>query len=251
MWTEDEGGPYQAIPQAGPSWQPEGEPARQPHEYIRGGTAKLLTLFRPATGELRAKAVATAPNAVLHPWLQGEVTEILAELPPPPPTARAGCDWADWGWTAERLGLSEPLPPIRLILIMDNLTGHHTPTLVRWLAEHGVVVLYTPLGGSWLNMAESIQRIIKRRALDGQHPRDQATLMAWLEATVRGWNADPTPFTWGGKRHARRDRAYARRHRVGGSGATTSRPLPRRSRTVRQYHHRATNLSANAEKLGK
>jgi hypothetical protein len=38
-----------------------------PHEYIRGGTAKLLTLFRPATGEVRAKGVPRAPNAVLHP----------------------------------------------------------------------------------------------------------------------------------------------------------------------------------------
>src|SRR5713101_142289 len=54
VWCEDEAGPYQAVPQPGRSWQPQGEPARQPHEYIRGGTAKLLTLFRPATGEVRA-----------------------------------------------------------------------------------------------------------------------------------------------------------------------------------------------------
>ena len=66
--NEDEAGPYQAIPQPGASWQPEGHPATQPHEYERGGTAKLLTLFRPATGELRAKGVVSAANAVLHPW---------------------------------------------------------------------------------------------------------------------------------------------------------------------------------------
>lgn len=29
----------------------------QPHEYIRGGTAKLLALFRPANGKVRAKGV--------------------------------------------------------------------------------------------------------------------------------------------------------------------------------------------------
>lgn len=68
--NEDEAGPYQAIPQPGASWQPEGHPATQPHEYERGGTAKLLTLFRPATGHLRAKGVLSATNAVLHPWLQ-------------------------------------------------------------------------------------------------------------------------------------------------------------------------------------
>ncbi|WP_040448482.1 hypothetical protein [Ktedonobacter racemifer] len=42
--NEDEAGPYQAIPQPGASWQREGHPARQPHEYERGDTAKLLTL---------------------------------------------------------------------------------------------------------------------------------------------------------------------------------------------------------------
>jgi hypothetical protein len=33
---------------------PVGYPAHYPHEDVRGGTAKLLTLFRPATGEVRA-----------------------------------------------------------------------------------------------------------------------------------------------------------------------------------------------------
>src|SRR5437660_12071912 len=78
--NEDEAGPYQAIPQPGASWQPEGHPATQPHEYERGGTAKLLTLFRPATGHLRAKGVTSATNAVLHPWLQEQLSEVPAEI---------------------------------------------------------------------------------------------------------------------------------------------------------------------------
>lgn len=41
--------------------------------------------------------------------------------------------------------------------------------------------LYTPLGGSWLNMAESVQRIIVRRALSGQHPQQAQALIDWLE----------------------------------------------------------------------
>ena len=81
LWCQDEAGPYQAIPHPGESWQPVGQPARQPHESIRGGTAKLLTLFRPATGEVRAQGVTSAPNAVLHPWLQAELTAVLATLP--------------------------------------------------------------------------------------------------------------------------------------------------------------------------
>ena len=96
--------------------------------------------------------------------------------------------------------------------------------------------LYTPLGGSWLNMAESIQRILKRRALEGDAPgHARTTIIAALEATARGWNRDPTPFVWGGKRAARRDRARQRRHALGGSGAQTHRPVRRRSPRATQW----------------
>src|SRR4051794_31047942 len=74
--------------------------------------------------------------------------------------------------------------------------------------------LYTPISGSWLNMAESVQRILVRRALDGQHPQSQDDLIAWLDDTVAGWNANPTPFAWHGKRFERRQRA--RQRRLGG-----------------------------------
>jgi hypothetical protein len=40
-----------------------------------------------------------------------------------------------------------------------------------------------------------------------------------LEGVAQGWNLDPTPFEWGGKRAARRQRSRARRHALGGSGA--------------------------------
>src|SRR3712207_7422467 len=45
-----------------------------------------------------------------------------------------------------------------------------------------ILPLYTPLGGSWLNMAESVQRILVRRALGGQHPRSAQEVMAWLRS---------------------------------------------------------------------
>jgi DDE superfamily endonuclease len=193
-----------------------GCPQRQPHEYLRGGTAKLLTLFRPATGEVRARGVTSAPNAVLHPWLKGELTAILAGLPAvttPEPERPPLARWETWLGHAP----AEPLPPLRVLLVWDNLAGHKTPALVQWLWRHGVLPLYTPLSGSWLNMAESLQRIIVGRALAGQHPRTAAELIQWLEEAVAGWNAAPTPFMWGGKRRARRLRA--RQRRLAGSGA--------------------------------
>jgi hypothetical protein len=119
------------------------------------------------------------------------------------------------------------LPPRRLLVVGDHLTGHHTPERVRWLFARGVLGLSTPLAGSWLNRAESIQRIVGRRALEGQHPQTTDELSAWWEATARGWNADPTPFVWGGKRAARRARARQRWHALAGSGASTRRSLRR------------------------
>src|SRR5712692_2587111 len=85
-----------------------------------------------------------------------------------------------------------------------------------------------PLSGSWLNMTESVQRILSHRALDGTTPASPEDIMDWLEDTARGWNADPTPFIWAGRRHVRRQRAYLRRHPLSGSGACTTRPIRRR-----------------------
>jgi hypothetical protein len=160
--------------------------------------------------------VTHATNAVLHPWLQAELTQVLAALPPPPtaederpPLAR----WSTWLGHEPR----DPLPPLRLLLIRDNLAGHLSWSIVRWLFQHGVMPLYTPLSGSWLNLAEAVQRILVGRALAGEHPQATGDLIGWLDDTVAGWNADPTPFTWGGKRHERRVRA--RQRRLGGAPA--------------------------------
>jgi hypothetical protein len=216
LWCQDEAGPYQAVPQPVQSWQPEGTPACQPHEYIRGGTAKLLTLFRPATGEVRAKGVPSAPNAVLHPWLQHELLQVLAGLPEVasdgtalPPAAH----WATWLGQVPHL----PLPPLRLILIWDNLAGHLSTAIVTWLFAHGVMPLYTPLSGSWLNLAEAVQRIICGRALRGQHPNSSAEFdrlvgghRRWLE---RG--TDPVRLGW----QTEERRLRAKQRHLGGSAA--------------------------------
>ncbi len=231
VWCHDQAGPVQTVPYPGARWQPAGEPARHPHEYVRHGTAKLLTLFHPADGHLRAMGVTSCANAILHPWLQEQLRAVLAALPRTAPLAPSVNRRAWEVWQAGlhvRPTLSAELPPLRLLLVLDNLTGHQTPEFVRWLFAHGIMPLYTPLSGSWLNMAESVQRIVQRRALHGQHPHSPDDLIAWLEAAARGWDAAPTPFTWGGKRWDRRRRSRER-HRLAGSGACTRAPL-RRSR---------------------
>jgi hypothetical protein len=91
----------------------------QPHAYLRDGGAKLMTLFRPATGEVRAKGVTSVTNAVLHPWLKEQLLAVLeaedkakvaeeepASSPTPAELAEAH-EWETWvGW---RLNDSYPL----------------------------------------------------------------------------------------------------------------------------------------------
>ena len=203
---------------------------KRQHEYLRDGTAKALTLFHPADGRVRLEGVRSCPNAVLHPWLKRELAAVLAAMPDPPGEPASG--WrAAWERWQEGLSIKptllEELPPLRVLLVLDNLAGHKTPELVCWLFAHGIMPLYTPVGGSWLNMAESLQRILRRRALDGQYPTDAGQIIAWFEAAARHWDAAPTPFVWGGKRADRRRRQRERRHRLGGSGACSREPVPR------------------------
>ena len=231
VWCTDQAGPFQTVPQPGTSWEPEGHPACRPHESIRNGTAKVMTLFHPADGRVRVKGVTTCTNEVRHGWLKQELTEVLAGLPTTP-LASAGGSALQSAWQRWQEGLSirptlpAKLPPLRMLLVLDNLAGHKTPAFVLWLFSMGVMPLDTPLGGSWLNMVESLQRILKRRALDGQPPGTPEEIIGWLEAVAGHWNRSPTPLVWGGKRAARRQRQRERR-RLGGSGACVSK-LPRR-----------------------
>src|SRR3954467_2943198 len=141
VWCEDEAGPFQAVPHPGVSWQPRGQPATQPHEYIRGGTTKILTLFHPATGQVRLQSAACCTNAVLHPWLRERLSAILAELPPPAPSQDPAATQAAWAvWQA---GLTLPfslphnLPPLQLLPCVTISPATRRPTWCCGCARTG------------------------------------------------------------------------------------------------------------------
>jgi len=132
--------------------QPEGKPVCQPHEYIRGGTAKLLTLFRPATGDVRAKGVTNATNVVLHPWLQNELLQILANLPDAPVEESERpipAQWATWVGTYATLAIAAtptdsylgqpgwPLDDIDGDLVVPSRGDAAIHTAERIVVEHG------------------------------------------------------------------------------------------------------------------
>ena len=233
VWTQDEAGPFQTVPFPGNRWREDGRPQRRPHEYVREGKAKLLTLFHPGSGAVRARGVRCCPNVVLHSWFKEELDAILAAMPSQPQLeGEANRAW----WRSWQEELRWPITLPQEFAAAADVAGARQPgraqdpEMVLWMFARGIMPLYTPLAGSWLNMCESVQRIIKRRALECQHPQTAEEIIGLLEATVRGWNQEPTPFDWGGRRAARRARSRERRHALGGSGACVD-PLRRRQTT--------------------
>src|SRR5262249_4433390 len=106
---------------------------------------------------------------------------------------------------------------LRLLLIWDNLAGHTSWAMVRWLFQQGVMPLYTPLSGSWLNIAGGPPPNRVGGAPAGQDPHRAAETNAGPEGPAGGRRACPQPFVWDGKRRERRRRA--RQRRLGGSPA--------------------------------
>src|SRR5262249_35996596 len=72
--------------------------------------------------------------------------------------------------------------------------GKSISSFSRTMEEpNGIVPLYTPLSGSWLN---TVQRIVVCRALSGYYPQTQEQITEWLEQTVADWNWAPVCVEW-------------------------------------------------------
>src|SRR4051794_19238166 len=94
-----------------------------------------------ASGQVRLQPAARSTNAVLHPWLRERLSDILAVLPVPQASLDPAATQAAWAvWQA---GLTRPftlpddLPPLRLLLVWGNLTGHKKPHLGLGLCGAG------------------------------------------------------------------------------------------------------------------
>jgi len=85
---------------------------------------------------VRAKGVIEAPNAVLHPWLKAQLSAVGASIEKHQPTETLPPEeerslYARWEtWLGHPPG--RPLPPLRVLLVLDNLAGHLSSDLVRW-----------------------------------------------------------------------------------------------------------------------
>jgi DDE superfamily endonuclease len=179
----DEHGPLQPIPHRGRSWQPRRRPRGQRSTYRRNqGTRQLLAVLCPRDGHvvsaLRSNRRKQTVLSFLLPTLEHELDSLPSHG--------------------------------KLYAILDNLNIHHAAEVDAWAAApercDRLELCYTPTNGSWLNLVESFFRLLDRRVYAGTDYRTMDELESAFEAGLATWNAQPTPFTWRGKRWQRRRR---------------------------------------------
>jgi hypothetical protein len=167
----DEGG-LQLLADRRPPRPPHpGRPARQDYEYERRGGANLFLVTEPLAG-----------------WRQVVVTERHTAV--------------DLALVLRRL-VDEWYPDAeRIVLVTDNLNVHRIASLYSAFAPAEARRIasklewhYTPIHGSWLNMAELELSVLARQCLARRWP-DRDTLCREVDAWVRLRNAHQTGINW-------------------------------------------------------
>lgn len=137
-----------------------GQPERIDCEYVRNGSATMFLWTAPLLGKRGVTVMAR----------------------------RTSVDWA----VAMRQLVEEFPDAEKIVLVLDNLNTHKAsalyqafpPAVARRIWEK-LEVHYTPVHGSWLNIAECELSVLRRQCLR-RRIADQAT----LEREVRAWATD-------------------------------------------------------------
>jgi hypothetical protein len=138
-----------------------GTPARIDSHYERHGTCNIFVACEPLRG-----------------WRMAEVTPQRTRL-----------DWALF--VRDLVDVHYP-DAARVVLVMDNLNTHHPASLYEAFepAEAKRIwdrleIHYTPVHGSWLNIAECELSVLSRQCTKGRIP-DEKT----LSASVAAWQVE-------------------------------------------------------------
>lgn len=99
---------------------------------------------------------------------------------------RTACDWAEF--VRELLEVHYPKAE-KLVLVMDNLNTHTVASFYEafapekaWELSQKLEIHYTPVHGSWLNMAEIELSVLARQAL-----KERMACMAEVQERVATW----------------------------------------------------------------
>jgi hypothetical protein len=138
-----------------------GHPRRMDYEYARCGSASLLAVFEPATGQ---RTVTACPQRT-----HVEVAEQFRAL------------------------VEDHYPTAQVVrVVLDNVSTHSPAALFRvfeperaWRIATKLELHPTPVHGSWLNMIEIEWSVLARQCLRQRHgdlPSLQANVSAWATA---------------------------------------------------------------------
>jgi len=128
----DEFGPLELRPHGGSSWQARGRPHRQRATYSRKhGVRHLIAAYDVGTGRLWG-----------HFKKRKRAQDFLSFL------------------KAIRRQYSG-----RIHIVLDNLSAHKTPEILRWAKKNDVVLQFTPTNASWLNRIECQFTHLKKNVL--------------------------------------------------------------------------------------
>jgi hypothetical protein len=138
-----------------------GTPARVDSHYERHGTCNIFVACEPLRG-----------------WRVAEVTQRRTKL--------------DWALFVRDLVAVHYPDAARVVLVMDNLNTHHPASLYEAFepAEAKRIwdrleIHYTPVHGSWLNIAECELSVLSRQCTKGRIPDEEA-----LTNAVAAWQAE-------------------------------------------------------------
>ena len=88
-------------------------------------------------------------------------------------------------------------PSQDLHVILDNSSSHSTDAVTAWLKAHPRVRFhFTPTSASWLNQVEGFFGVLGKQSLSETDFPSKKALRAHLDAYMRSWNNNPTPFAW-------------------------------------------------------
>jgi hypothetical protein len=148
-----------------------GQPQRIDDHYERNGTANLFLACEPLCG-----------------WREIQVTEHRTKR--------------DWAHFVRELVEEHYAHALRVVLVMDNLNTHRPASLYEAFEPAEAKRLwdrlelhYTPLHGSWLNIAECEFSVLSRQCTN-RRISDQQALQAATSAWEQERNRSGAPVQW-------------------------------------------------------
>lgn len=88
-------------------------------------------------------------------------------------------------------------PNQELHVILDNSSSHNTKAVKQWLTEHPLVKFhFTPTSSSWLNQVEGFFGLFAKQSLSEGNFPSKKSLREHIQAFMKTWNRNPTPFAW-------------------------------------------------------